>query len=92
MAGFKKIRSVRLPYRKQGMIHFLLLNYQDQPMKLRGQIDQKIHMAAGGDTDYEAALREWLLCEGRQAEEVAMKHHLRSNSLYRMRRILYENW
>lgn len=90
--AFKKIRSVRLPYRRQGLVYFTLLNYQNLPAAQRRRIDSLILAASAGDRDYEDALREWLLRDGGSAEEIALRRHLRPNSLYRMRRKIYEEW
>lgn len=92
MAPFKKLRGVNLPYRKQGRIYFTLINYADQPKKIKDRIDRLIDNAAHGDAGYRAALRKWLLQENVSSVAVALEYGLSDSALYRARRYIYENW
>ncbi len=92
MAPFKKIRGVNLPYRKQGRIYFTLINYEDQPKRIKDRIDRLIDIAAYGDAAYRAALRKWLLQENVSALAVALEYGCDTSTLYRARKRLYENW
>ncbi len=89
--AFKKLRSIRLPYAKQGQIYFALLNYRTQPKKVQERIDRLIHDAANGEKEYEAALREWLIDDERW-DKVIQKHYLSDKVLITMRKKVYENW
>lgn len=89
--AFKKIRSIRLSYAKQGQIFFCLLNYRTQPKKLQEKIDRLIVEAAGGEEEYVKALRRWLLF-GDRWDTVSTQHYVQPKTLCRMRKYVYEHW
>ena len=89
--AFKKIRSIRLSYAKQGQIFFSLLNYRTQPKKLQEKIDRLIVEAAGGEEEYVKALRRWLLF-GDRWDTVTAAFVVHPNTLCRMRKYVYEHW
>ena len=92
MAPFKKLRGIRLPYRKQGKIYFTLINYDDQPESIRNRIDRLIDDAADGDAVYCAALRKWLLHENVSSVQVSTEFPVSAQTLYRLRKKVYETW
>ena len=38
--GFRKLRGVRLPEEKQGLIRYICLNYADQPEWMKRKIER----------------------------------------------------
>lgn len=89
--AFKKLRSVRLSYAKQGQIYFTLINYHNQPKKMQQRIDRLIENAANGEPEYVAALRQWLIDDERW-DKVTMDHYVSDHCLIQMRKKVYENW
>lgn len=90
--GFKAQRGIGMPYRRQGRIYFTLVNYQDLPKSQREKIDRLIADAAGGDTAYIGALREWLLHDDSNVQRVSIKHYVSIQTLCRMREKVYKRW
>ena len=90
--AFKKIRGICLPYRKQGRIYFALINYDDQPQRIKNRIDRLIEDAADHDAVYCAALRRWLLQENVSVAQIVTEFPVSETTLYRMRRKVYERW
>ena len=89
--GFKKIRSINLPYARQGQIYFTLLNYETQPEGVKKRIDSLISAACGGDEAYCAALKGWML-RGEAWDTVLMRYHVDKTGLLRARKWVYEHW
>ncbi len=89
--AFKKIRSIRLSYAKQGQIYFALLNYRTQPKRTQEKIDRLINAAAKGEQEYTQALRQWLL-RGERWDKVTMEHYVHPSRLCQMRKHIYEHW
>ena len=92
MAPFKKMRGIRLPYRKQGKIYFTLINYDDQPKNVQNRIDRLIEDAADHDAVYCAALRRWLLNENVSFAQILTEYPVSEPTLYRLRKKVYEAW
>lgn len=90
--GFKKMRGIKLPYKRQGQIYFTLLNYDSQPAAVRKRIDGKIRGAAGGEAVYEAALRRLVLHDGETVKGLSLRYGVSESQLYRLRKKLYESW
>lgn len=90
--GFRKMRGIKLPYRRQGQIYFTLLNYDSQPVEVRRRIDAKLREAAGGDAAYEAALRRWVIREGESLTVIAQRYGVSERQMYYLRKKLYESW
>lgn len=82
---FRKIRSIKLPYKKQGYIRFTCWNYEDLPQKTQALINRICAEVGGEDAP---ALREFLTTD-KTAVAVAMKYFVRENKLYDMRREFY---
>ena len=90
--GFKAQRGIGIPYRRQGRIYFTLVNYQDLPQSQREKIDRLIADAAGGDSAYIEALRDWLLRDDSNVQRVSMDHYVSVQTLCRMREKIYKRW
>ena len=88
MRNFKKIRSVDLPYNKQGEIYFTCLNYKGQSKQVRDKIDRLCQEIGGA---YAPALFMLLTTEMR-CMEIAQRYYIDESILYRMRRTFYMNW
>lgn len=88
---FKKIRGLKMPYERQGMIFFTLANYKEQPPEMRERIDEMIAEVCGGDAAYENALRAWLI-KGEDFESVHLRYYVNAATLGRLRRRIYERW
>lgn len=57
--SFRRMSGIRLPYRRQGLIYFTLLSYEDMGKKGKKRIDAKLLEAAYGEEAFAAALRDW---------------------------------
>ena len=83
--SFRRMSGIRLPYRRQGLIYFTLLSYEDMGKKGKKRIDAKLLEAAYGEEAFAAALRDW--CCGRMTVQGVSE-----STLYRARKRLYEAW
>lgn len=86
--GFKKLRGVRLPESKQGLIRYTCLDYDDQPARIQEKIERLCRQCGG---PYCAALRE-VMCSQRSITSIALRHCISESALYRMRKEFYEAW
>lgn len=86
--GFRALRGVRLPEKKQGLIRYTCLNYADMPERTRKKIDRLCQIVGG---EYSAALFE-LMTTRRSVVDVALAHHVSEGVLYARRRRFYERW
>jgi len=85
---FKKLPGVRLPERRQGLIRFLCLNIEEQPMWMRQKFE-RLCIACGGL--HHCALREVMTTE-RTVEQVGHQYRVDPGTLYRLRKAFYEAW
>lgn len=89
--SFRRMSGIRLPYRRQGLIYFTLLSYEDMGKAGKKRIDAKLLEAAYGEEAYAEALRDW--CCGRSTvQAAAIAHGVSESALYRARKRLYEAW
>lgn len=86
--GFKKLRGVKLPEAKQGLIRYTCLNYEEQPLRIQEKIDGLCRECGG---PYGAALKE-VMCSQRRITSIALSHYVSETALYRMRKEFYEAW
>lgn len=86
--SFKKLRGVRLPEEKQGLIRYTCLTYAEQPKWIQEKI-RRLCDEHGGP--YSAALFEAMTSK-RSMTAIAMEHFLDSSALYRARKAFYESW
>lgn len=85
---FRKIKSMKMPYMKQGYIYFACKNYVDLPRHVRKRI-RCICTEVGGEDS--KALLEFLTTD-RTASGVSMRYYMRENNLYEMRREFYKRF
>lgn len=85
MNRFKKMRSVKLPYEKQGFIYFTCMNYEELPDTVCAIFD-KVCAEVGGK--YRGELRELLITD-KTAQEISMNHFIGLDALYRLRKRFY---
>lgn len=86
--SFKKLRGVKLPEWKQGLIHYTCLNIGEQPQRLQRRFE-RLCVECGGA--HWRALRELLTSE-RSVTGIALEHHVSEGALYRARGRFYERW
>lgn len=86
--GFRRLRSVPLPYAIQGRIYFTCLNYATESLYTRRRIDRLLEETGG---DYAQALRE-MMVKGRGIQEISLKHNVSVETLQRCRRGFYLAW
>ena len=85
---FKKMRGVKLPYKKQGLIYFVCANYADMPLRVQEKIDQ-LCIAVGGE--YYGALRDILIGK-KTVRRAAVDLPCSETTLYRKRNEFYERF
>lgn len=85
------MRSVRLPYKQQGLLYFTFVNFDTQPPEVREKI-RRVCREAGGE--HSAALLEVLRrgAVGDEFSEIAKRHFVDETWLYRLRRKAYERF
>ena len=86
--SFRKLRGVRLPEEKQGLIRYTCLNFSSQPEWMREKI-QRLCEECGGA--YSAALLE-VMTTRRSMTEISLRHFVDESTLYRARKRFYESW
>lgn len=88
MRTFKKIRSIDLPYNKQGEIYFTCINYKGQNKLVRNKIDRLCKETGGV---YAPALFAFITSD-RCSVEIAHKFYVSESLLYKLRKKFYESW
>ena len=85
------MRSVKIPYKRQGLIYFLGLNFdvqdettKDKILKLCGEVGG-VHSAALLEVVRRGAM-------GPEFSEVAKRHFMDEGALYKLRRRYYERF
>lgn len=86
--SFKKMRGVRLPEEKQGLIRYTCLNYNDLRTHEQNKI-RRLCEEQGGQ--YAAALWE-VMCTREGVTSIALRHHVSESVLCTLRRKFYESW
>ena len=86
--SFKKLRGVRLPEEKQGLIRYTCLTVSEQPKWIQEKIGRLCDECGG---PYSAALFEAMTTRA-SITAIAMKHHTDESTLYRARKAFYEHW
>lgn len=82
---FKKMRGVKLPYKRQGLIYFVCANYADMPFSIQKTIDQLcIEIGA----EYYQALRD-VITGRKTAKCAAIDCPCNEATLYRKRNEFY---
>lgn len=86
---FKKYRSIRVPYKKQGLIYFLCVNIKEMPPDVRNAALNLCAELGGEDSK---ALYEFITNESRNACGVSQKYFVNEKRLHRLRKEFYEEW
>jgi hypothetical protein len=86
---FRKLKGVSVPYKRQGLIYFTCVNYQQQPQWMQRKID-KLCQVCGGE--YAEALKALMTEDGARVDGVAMRYHVSEGTLIRCRKRFYEEW
>lgn len=86
--NFRKLKGVRRPYKEQGLIHFLCVNYPKLSKEERKKIDDLCQTVGEFNS---RALFVFVTSE-RSAVSVADEYHVSESTLYRLRREFYELW
>lgn len=86
--GFKKLKGVKLPEEKQGLIRYTCLTYDSQPERVQKKIDKLCRECGGVHC---AALRE-VMCSRSSITAISLRHFVGESVLYRMRKKFYERW
>lgn len=86
---FKKLRSLALPYEKQGLIYFTCLNYDDMPLRVQKKIDQ-LCIEAGG-SEYYQALKD-VVTGKKTITQAARDCPCGQSTLNRKRMRFYKSW
>lgn len=85
---FKKRRGISLPYKTQGLIYFMCVNFNIMPEWVQQGIRNACNKIAGDDSK---ALFEVLTNDSLSIDAIARKHYLNEKKLYRWRKEFYEN-
>ena len=86
---FKKIRSIKIPYRRQGLIYFTCINFRSQPEHIQRKVKKLCDEVGGDDSD---ALYEMLTVENCSVPGICSKYFVSEKKLYKMRKNFYERW
>lgn len=86
--GFKKLRGIRLPEEKQGLIRYTCLTAEEQPKWIREKIQRLCKQCGGAYSD---ALSD-VMCTKDSITEISMRHSVSPELLYRLRKRFYETW
>lgn len=86
---FKRKRSIRLSYYRQGLIYFLCANYSSLPQTCRDAIDRICNEVGG---DYRDALFAVLTEKERNTSSVSMQYFVSNKRLFNLRARFYEEF
>lgn len=88
MNAFRYKKSIRVSYKRQGLIHFTMQNVARLPEAKREKLQKLCQEAAG---EYSAALWAYLTT-GKSYVSVAQEHALSQDTLFRVQRRFYESF
>lgn len=86
---FRKLRGVKLPYSKQGLIYFICMNIKDMPEGIQNKISS-LCIEVGKENH--KALYALLTDKSKNIHSVAMDYFVSESQLYRIRKKFYEQW
>lgn len=86
---FRKLRGVDLPYREQGMIWFICVNYDKQPKRTKEKI---LRMCREYGGEHEKALFVLLTRENVSIPWIEQNYYVSARTLYRLRKKFFEAW
>jgi len=85
------MRSVKIPYKQQGLIHFTCLTFDTQPEETKEKIKTLCDIVGGTHTDalFEVVRRG---ATGATFSEIAHRYYIDETWLYRLRCKFYEQY
>lgn len=86
--GFRKLRGVRLPEEKQGLIRYTCLDYATQPDWMKRKISRLCDQYGG---EYSRALFE-VMTTRRSITDISLDYCVSESVLYERRRLFYEHF
>ena len=86
---FKKRRGINLSYEKQGLVHFVCVNYEDMPDEVQNKI---YNICNEVGKEYADALFKVVTDNKRSIRSISEECHVSEMSLYRYRKRFYEAW
>ena len=89
MLMFKKRRGINLSYEKQGLIHFVCVNFRDLPDEV---LDKIVSLSAEVGGEHGEVLFEVMTNKDKTIRELAQEYHISETQLYYYRKQFYENW
>ena len=88
---FRKMRGVKVPPDRQGLLFFTCRNYNDLPEYPKSKIDNLCDLISEGEQAYRAALFDMLTTKD-SVVSISIKHSVSQSTLYKLRRRFYETW
>lgn len=86
--GFKRLRGVPLPEKRQGLIRYTCLCIETQPQWVQRKVERLCREVGG---DYAEALKE-VMCTNDSITSIAIRHYVSETTLYRLRKKFYVSW
>ena len=86
---FRKMRAVKLPYRKQIMIYAICINFNDQPEEVKNKIMNLCTKVASYNYD---VLFKLLTTEHKSSRQIAKEFYISERQLERYRVRFYNEW
>lgn len=86
---FKKRRGIKIPYNRQGLIHFTCVNYRDLPDEVVRKITR---MCDDIGKEHALVLFEVVTNDTKSIRALAMEYHISESQLYLYRKRFYEAW
>lgn len=86
---FKKRRGIKIPYNRQGLIHFTCVNYRDLPDEVVRKITR---MCDDIGKEHALVLFEVVTNDNKSIRALAMEYHISESQLYLYRKRFYEAW
>lgn len=86
---FKKRRGIKIPYNRQGLIHFTCVNYRDLPDEV---LDKIVALSAEVGGEHGEVLFEVMTNDTKSIRALAMEYHISESQLYLYRKRFYEAW
>lgn len=85
---FKKMKSLNMPYNKQGLIYFTCIDFKNQPRITQEKIVGLCSYVGG---KYYDALFD-MVTSGKSPVEISIKYYISEATVYRLKRKFYREW
>lgn len=86
---FRKLKGIKIPYEKQGLIYFVCINIKDMPRDIQKKVLNLCVEVAG--EDYKA-LYEVLTNKNKSILSISLEYYINEKKLYNLRKNFYEKW